>query len=227
MIETTFEFRYKGTYDDITTSKAEQVVAGKYLKRNTLEDAVHHEGVPVYDSTYPFLMENRNLHELVSGSWEISWEWSTGQFTEEQIDIFMSLTDTPNASTVKDFVNNRVVRTIPDANYAIPDWTENKGSVTLPATTATLTATSEGEIFCPIIINSQYSTYTVESITVEPGESLSIAKDYWDNYYLIFMGEMYTEGNPLTPFKVYSLTSPVKVFTNNGTERVRITRIYR
>lgn len=224
-IATTIQFFHKGRFGDLNTGIAEPA-AGQYIRRDSISDAIHHAGSPVLHETYSYLMENRNLNHLISGAWEIVWEWEAGEYTEEQIDNFISQVPMPRWTTVKDFANNTVTRTLTDANYEITGWESPKPDYTLKTANVTIKATSDAKMFCLALLNGTYSDYTVECTTIEPNATLNIAKQ-GTTCYFIPMGEVTVSKNVLTPFQTYALSSNSIDVLNSGSTRVRVTRVWK
>jgi hypothetical protein len=226
-ISTTFRFDTPDTEGDLVVGKSNNVVSGRYIKRDTLTDAIHHNSTIVYHPDYSFLMELRSLNSAISGSWEIQWEWEPGQYTEAQIDTFISVSHNDNYTTLKDFANHKVTKTLANADVALTSWgTALRQTYGLDSASCTFRATSEGVYTCISIYNNNYSLYTVESITIEAGASLTIDKQ-GTTCHLYTMGELHSGDTALPGFRIYNLTSSSTTLTNNNSTRVRITRVYK
>ena len=227
MIETTIIFDWPGCYGDLNVTFAQNISTGKYIQRQDLLDSIHHNGTPVRHPDYSFILENRNLNAFVAGSWQVCWEWDAGDFTESEIDTFIELSESPYATTVKDFEANKVTKTVLDADFYLPDWTNPTYSWVLASRKATITALSDNaELFCCSILNGQFEAYTKESITVEPGADIQINRAGTE-CFIAALGEINNGDNVLRRFHVYNLTSESKLLTNKGTKRVRIMRLYK
>ncbi len=226
-ISTTFSFDVPHIEGDLVIGKSNNVASGKYIKRDSLTDAIHHNNNIVYHPTHSFLMELRSLHMPLSGSWEIEWEWDSGQYTEAEIDTFISVTHNDNFIATKDFANHKVIKTLANADIALSSWgTALWMNYGLDSASCTFRATSEGVFVCMGIYNNNYTLYTVESITIEAGASLTIDKQ-GTTCHLYTMGELHSGDTALPGFRIYNLTSSSTTLTNNNSNRVRITRIYK
>ena len=227
-ISTTFRFDTPDTEGDLVIGKANNVASGRYIKRDTITDAIHHNNNIVYHPTHSFLMEIRNLNQPISGSWEIEWEWEPGQYTESEIDIFISVTHNDSYTVTKDFANNKVIKTLANADVPIPSWegTALKQTYGLATAKTTFRATSEGAYSCIAIYNNNYSLYTVETKTIEAGASLTVDKQ-GTTCHLYTMGDLHKENISLPGFRIYNLVSDNTTLTNNNSNRIRIVRIYK
>ena len=210
-ISTTFRFDTPDTEGDLVIGKANNVASGRYIKRDTITDAIHHNNNIVYHPTHSFLMEIRNLNQPIS-----------------EIDIFISVTHNDSYTVTKDFANNKVIKTLSNADVPIPSWegTALKQTYGLATAKTTFRATSEGAYSCIAIYNNNYSLYTVETKTIEAGASLTVDKQ-GTTCHLYTMGDLHKENISLPGFRIYNLVSDNTTLTNNNSNRIRIVRIYK
>ena len=231
MIETTLPLTYISSYEnELKLGYGTNIPTGCYIKRDSLSDAANIGGVPVYHPEYDFIIESRNSNFFLKGSWELSWEWTAGQFTEAQIDTFISLIPLtrPGLTVSKDFANNRVVATITEADIEISGWTDYRFPWALACDNGKIEAIADNSaIFCCTFMNNTYTSYTIEAITIPAGSSLTVDKTGETHCYILCTNELVKDTLTLSPFIGYKVVSPQISLSNNLAESVRLFRISR
>lgn len=220
-----------GIYDnELYVSYFEPNNNGKVLGRDLLDNVHHSGGSPEDHPTLSNIMKNTNGHVFLNGSFRFEWEWSEGNVTEQEIDDYIDLVSTLPSSSLftvqKD--TNKVIMTLADANFEIPDWIGQPMPWHPKAPKVKLTATSdESEFVCVSRLNGTFDTYTFEQRTVEPGETLALARPDCDTCYFMFSDHVLKGSQVLLSKKLYKVTSPTLEITNNQTHRIRILRYYK
>jgi hypothetical protein len=228
MIHTTLPLSYIGTYEDaIKLGYGIGIPSDRYIYRDDILDSIHHGRSPEYHPDKSYLIKNKNLNLILSGSWEFEWSWEEGDFTEEQIDTFMAEPlIQPNATILKDFANNKVTINVSNADIEMDSWGVYRQSWVLASKTAKITSKSNnGCILCIALLNNSFDSYNVESRTIEPGTATTIEKVGSEVCYFLLSSDLTKDGNTLEPFKMYKLTSDSISVANTGVDRTRIIRI--
>lgn len=198
-----------------------------YVRSDSINDAPHHRGTAILHPSKDYLMENRILDVLVTGGWEVSWDWDPGDFTEAQVDDWLANHPMPdNWTTVKDWANHRVYSTCSDVNYRIDDWESQQVDYYLKAANSQIKCTSQGKFFCVNLLNRTYTDYTMEVRTIEPNSTLTVEKTGTDCFFtpmdICFVGD-----RELVGMQTYKLTSDSIDVTNDSGDRMKIIRIHK
>lgn len=213
------KFQGRGRWDnDINTASA-VFSPGQWIKRDSLDDPIHHAGAQITKLDKPHLLENRFLNNFVSGSWRITWEKEN--FTDKEVVDFIE--NCPMEGWTTDITQTQIIRETSDANAAIPDWTEYRLKYQLKSTTATIEALTEGEMFCLSFLNSTYENYKVEAITLEESQNIKIQEP--GSYIIPLSDSFLKEGQKLKKFRTYKLVSNTVELNNDSNNRVRLLKI--
>lgn len=222
-------FTFKGQYGDLKNTLG-VFDNGKYMRRDTLSSAIHHGGTGTVTEhpTKSYLMQNRNLDFLVSGAWKITWEWDAGDFTDDQINDFVANHSLPSPwTTTKDLTNRTVIATCADSNYYLGNWTARPQSYVLKSAKAKLESTADGSVaFCTVILNDQFSNYTIEVRSIPANTTITIDKE-GTTCYVIPFADLTNGSNTLNAFQTYQLTSASVDVANNSSGNVKVARIYK
>lgn len=220
---------WRGAYGDLKTGTGDFSI-GKYIRRDSLADAIHHggTGTVVEHPTKSYLMENRNLDFFVKGGWKVTWDWDEGDFTEDEINDFINNYGLPSPWTMtKDFVNRKVVATCTDSNYYLSGWTSRPQSYILKCPRVKIESTVvDSTLFCVAIMNNEYANYTVETQSISPSSTITVDKE-GTICYLIPFAEVASGSNTLNAYQTYKLTSASVDITNNTGGNVKVARIYK
>lgn len=232
-----------------TTTNFDQYVAGEYnneirivvtkpttnglrIARNSLSDAIHQNDSPTQHSTHAHVIRNKNANYMFKGAWEMKFEWDSGDFTETQIDDYISLITPfshPNMTYTKDMANNRLTIDISDADITISDWGNYQPQWLLKTDRGTITSKNDGgEKYCINVLNNRFSDYTIESKTIAASASETIDKQGSNYCFVIFTGDVTKGSTTLNAHQAYRVTSSSVTVTNSSsTDKVRVFRIYR
>jgi hypothetical protein len=203
---------------------------GKIFGRDSLDNVHHSGGSPEDHPILSNVMKNTNGHVFLNGSFKFEWEWPEGDVTEQEIDDYRDLiANLPFASVyVVEKATNKVIITMANANFEIPDWSGHPMPWHPKAPFVKLTATSdESEFVCVSRLNGTFDTYTFEQRTIEPGETLTLTRPDCDTCYFMFSGHVLKDTQVLLSKKLYKVTSESLEITNNQSDRIRILRYYK
>jgi hypothetical protein len=201
---------------------------GKVLGRDSLENMHHAGGSPELHPTLPNVIKNTNGHIFLAGSFQFEWRWDPADVSEEDVDNYITLLQSqipPEATIIKDVDNSTIMMTLSDSNYYIPQWTGRLIDWHPKVPYAKITNTSDdSEFICVTRLNGAYHEYDFDQITVEPNESLEIARPTCEKCFVVFSGDVAAGQKNLTKYKMYKLTSSSIEITNNGDQRIRVLR---
>ena len=200
---------------------------GKVIGRTSLENVHHSGGAPEEHPTLSKVIKNTSGHVFLNGSFTFEWQWPDGDITEQEIDEYIDLvnsTTTPGLFTVSKDIN-KIVLALSDANFAIPDWSDQ----TLPwhpkAPYAKITNTSDvSEYICVTRLNGIYNQYTFDQRTIEPNETIQFDRPIGEKCFILFTGDVTKGVSTLLKHRMYKMTSSSIEVTNTGTERIKVLR---
>lgn len=221
------DYVFRGQYDQVIRVLSADFEDNEYIRSTDTADAMHHRRSPVLHPSKSYLMENRNGNFLLTGGWKFEFDWDSGDFTEAEVDDW--LTNYPmgsNWTVTKDMANNRVTMTCPDTNYEMSDWTSKPPEYSLTAANRKMTCTSQGQLLCLTIINNKYTEYTIEVRTIEPNATLTVTKE-GTKCYMIPSAQCLTPNTELTALQTYELSSSSVDITNDSATRMKVIRIYK
>ena len=182
------KFQGRGRWDnDINTASA-VFSPGQWIKRDSLDDPIHHGGAQITHIDKPYLLENRFLNNFVSGSWRITWEKEN--FTDQEIEDF--ITYCPMQGWTTTITDTQVIRETADANAQVLVWEEYRLKYQLKSSTVKIEALTEGEMFCLSFLNGTYENYKVEAITLEANQNIKIQEK---GSYLIPLADSFLKNN--------------------------------
>lgn len=223
------DWTWKGAYGDLKTGTG-VFASGKYIRRDSLADALHHGGTGTVAEhpTKSYLMENRNLDFFVKGGWKVTWDWDAGDFTDDEINDFVNNHGLPSPWTItKDLTNRTVIATCTDSNYYLSNWTARPQSYILKSPRVKIESTAaDSTLFCVAIMNGEFSNYTVETRSISNNSTLTVDKE-GTTCYVIPFASLTSGSNTLNAYQTYQLTSASVDITNNTGGNVKVARIYK
>ena len=222
-----------GEYNnEIRVVVTKPTTSGLRVTRSALSDAIHQNDSPVYHSTYNHVIKNKNGNYFFKGSWDLKFEWNSGDLTEAQVDQYIGLVTPfahPNMTYTKDMANNALTISISDADVTMSDWGNYQPQWLLKTDRGTITSTNAGgELYCIQILNGRFADYTIESKTIAASASETISKEGSDYCFVMFTGDVTKGSTTLNEHQAYRITSSSVTVTNSSsTDAIRVFRIYR
>lgn len=226
-----------GVYDnEISITHFQPNNNGKFIGRDSIENAHHSGGYPVFHPTLSNVIKNTVGHVYTHGTYEIVFEWPDGGVTEQEIDQYIALVDSYNLPAGRwdisktdnpNIIKVNITNTMPQ----ILEWSPNMigGVEWIPgASKITLyNRSDESEFVCVTRLEDLYSVYSYDCRTVEPNEQYTIDRPESEKCFIVFSEDVSTEAKQLNRFKAYKLTSPTLNITNTSERRVLVMRYYR
>lgn len=226
-----------GVYDDeISIAHFRPNNNGKFIGRDSIENAHHGGGYPEFHPTLSNVIKNTVGHVYTHGTYEIVFEWPEGEVTEQEIDQYIALVDSYNLPAGRWDVSktdkpNVITVTITNTVPQISDWSPNVigGVEWIPgAPKITLNNRSdESQYICVTRLGNLYSVYSYDCRTIEPGEQYIVERPESEKCFVVFSEDLAAGEKQLTAFKGYKLTSPTLEITNTSDRRALIMRYYR
>lgn len=219
------------TYDNDTIClSVTYTTDGGFLQRTSVED-----GMPIKDGVvewYPSsnnFFRNYSTHDIVDGSFELSYTWTNAPTDAEVNDYidFMEDDGHPNASYSYNSSNSTITMTIDTSSFEASTWTDEVFINWAPYTDfIELKFTSPGRFVCVADPIEGISTWNRSRTTIPAGESKDIEKA-GNTCYFFVSSQASTPSATLETDELYKLNSSSINLTNHNNTYITVLRYHK
>ena len=208
---------------------------GQVIHRDNVNENVNPDNI-VYDSENSKIYKRPNHIISVKGKLEISFDWSTGDITEIDLNRYKTLNSTDTlrqagviteTSTADALANNKLVTTYEHGNHYTSF--QDRSQLWNLATKGQIKALEDDtRIFCVLSENgTEYNTnVTSYLLDIAAGETKTISQQGSENF--VFFGEnLSVGGTNLTNNRIKKMTSDSIAVTNDGSVTQRLVLVTR
>jgi hypothetical protein len=224
-------FRHVDIYDrQLEISHALSGQPECYIRRTSYDDIWYHNGLPT-DRDHPtlsYVYSNHNYTNFfINGIMRFEWSWTSEEnYTEAQLDSYISLVDNSHTTFSKDLPNKTLTATVNVGDVQYSDWSERLFNWNLKSPVFKMTMVSEDTEYVCITPLSDTMAYSHRLKTVQPGESVFTEK-LGTECYVLFTSELSKGELTLNGLQLYKLSSGNITLTNNGATAVKIIKVYK
>lgn len=226
----TAQYTFLGDYDGEIRVSRGFLEPGQGVRRDGFDTMIHTGTSLEYHPDQPKVMKARVPNIFIKGAFKFSFMWLDGEFTEQEIDDYTNLIGPglPVGTTItKSMASGSLIIQTPEVNTELPDWIDRRMPWLLKSSQASIEAVTNGELVCFTILNNLYDDYTFQSRTIGAGETVVVDRGDYNVCYNMFTGPVSVNGNTLTAYELYKLSSSSISVQNTGDEMIRVIRLGR